>query len=115
MRTFHHITLEEREKLYGWQKEGLSLREIAKKLGRSHTSLSRELHRNAKYGNSYLPCRAQKKADKRTVRQRRKAPLKSSLVYLYTHLTLVCIRQLAEKKQIRWVYTEKTGCKPEFS
>ena len=90
MRTFHHITLEEREKLYGWQKEGLSLREIAKKLGRSHTSLSRELHRNAKYGNSYLPCRAQKKADKRTVRQRRKAPLKSSLVYLYVrgHLRL---------------------------
>lgn len=83
MRTFHHITLEEREKLYGWQKEGLSLREIAKKLGRSHASLSREVHRNAKYGAVYLPCRAQKKADKRTVRQRQKAPLKSSLVYLY--------------------------------
>lgn len=90
MRTFHHLTLEEREKLYGWQKEGLSLREIAKKLGRSHASLSRELHRNAKYGAVYLPCRAQKKADKRTVRQRRKAPLKSSLVYLYVreHLRL---------------------------
>lgn len=90
MRTFHHITLEEREKLYGWQKEGLSLRKIAKKLGRSHASLSREVHRNAKYGAVYLPCRAQKKADKRTVRQRRKAPLKSSLVYLYVreHLRL---------------------------
>lgn len=90
MRTFHHIMLEEREKLYGWQKEGLSLRKIAKKLGRSHASLSRELHRNAKYGAVYLPCRAQKKADKRTVRQRRKAPLKSSLVCLYVreHLRL---------------------------
>lgn len=83
MRTFHHLTLEAREKLYGWQKEGLSLRAIAKKLGRSHTSLSRDLRRNAKYGNSYLPCRAQKKADKRTLKQRRKAPLKNSQVYLY--------------------------------
>src|SRR6266571_3109468 len=90
MRTFHHLILEEREKLYGWQKEGLSLRIIAEKLGRSHGSLSRELRRNAKYENTYLPCRAQKKADKRTLRQRRKAPLKSSLVYLYVrqHLRL---------------------------
>lgn len=83
MRTFHHLSLEEREKLYGWQKENLSLREIAKRLSRSHTSLSRELQRNAKYGNPYLPCQAQKKADKRCLGQRRKAPLKSSLVYLY--------------------------------
>lgn len=90
MRTFHQLTLEEREKLYGWQKEGLSLRKIAGKLGRSHTSLSRELRRNAKYGNAYIPCRAQKKAEKRLLRQRRKAPLKSSLVYLYVreHLRL---------------------------
>jgi IS30 family transposase len=57
--------------------------EIAKKLGRSHSSLSRELRRNAKYENTYLPCRAQRKADKRTLRQRRKAPLKNSQVYLY--------------------------------
>lgn len=82
-KSYKHLSLEEREKLFGFRKQGLSLRAIAKKLGRSHTSLSREISRNAKYGNAYLPCRAQRKANKRTVRQRSQASWKGPEVYLY--------------------------------
>lgn len=90
MRTYKHLRLWEREKIYAWKLVGLSLREIAKKLGRSHTTLSRELHRNAKYERPYLPIRAEKLSLRRGERQRRKAPLKSPLIYLYVrkHLRL---------------------------
>src|SRR5262245_19136935 len=83
MRRYEQLTLEERERMYGMLQKGMSLRRIAHKLARSHTSLSRELKRNAKYGASYLPARAEKKAQKRLFRQRRRAPLKNSIVYLY--------------------------------
>src|SRR5487761_955635 len=92
MRTYHHLTLEEREKSYGFQQAGMSLREIAKKLNRSHTSLSRELKRNKTgegkrsheyFSAVYVPCRAQKKAEKRMVKQRYKAPLKEPFIFLY--------------------------------
>ncbi len=88
MRNYHHLTLEDREKLYALKATGISLRSIAKKLGRSHTSLSRELKRNIKYGreylwNEYIPCKAQKLALKRTIKQRYKAPLKEPFIFLY--------------------------------
>ncbi len=82
-KSYHHLRLEEREKLFGLRKQGLSLRSIAKKLNRSVGTVSRELKRNAKYGKAYLPCRAQKKADKRTIRQRSQSSWKGPAVYLY--------------------------------
>lgn len=93
MRRYTQITLEEREIIYGMLSQGKTLRTIGKKLGRSHTSISRELQRNIKYGNEYfrneyLPCKAQKLADKRKVKQRYKAPLKNpkTFVYVRKHL-----------------------------
>lgn len=83
MKIYRQLSLEEREKVYGLMNAGMSLGDIGKKLNRNKGTLSRELHRNAKYGNPYLPCRAQKKADKRKLRQRRRAPLKNSQIYLY--------------------------------
>jgi IS30 family transposase len=88
MQTYTHLTLAEREILYAEQRTGTSLRDIAKRLGRSHTSLSRELKRNIKYGNEYfqneyLPCKAQALSDKRAAKQRQKAPLKEPLIFLY--------------------------------
>src|SRR3972149_4743867 len=92
MRTFHHLHLEEREKLFFWHEQGVSLRDIGKRLKRSHTSLGKELKRN-KMGVGkrsreytvfhYVPCRAQKKAEQRAGNQRRKAPLKEPLIFLY--------------------------------
>ncbi len=93
MKRYQQITLEEREIIYGMLSQGKTLRSIGKKLGRSHTSISRELRRNIKYGNEYfkneyLPCKAQKLADKRKIKQRYKAPLKNPSIFLYvrTHL-----------------------------
>lgn len=92
MRTFHQLTLEEREQLFLWKEDGLSFREIGRRLNRSHTSVSKEWHRN-KTGPGkrsreyavfrYLPCRAQKKSVMRATRQRRKAPLKTPFIFLY--------------------------------
>ncbi len=82
-RTFKHLNLQEREKYFAWRESGVSLREIGRRLGRPHSTFSREPYRNAKYGQIYLPCLAQRKADKRGERQRRRAPLKSPLVFLY--------------------------------
>lgn len=85
---YRHLILEERERLYALKEQGLSLRKIAKQLGRSQSSLTRELKRNRKYGteylgNTYIPCKAQHLAEKREVKQRRKAPLKNPRVFLY--------------------------------
>lgn len=87
-----HLSLEEREKLFVFHNLGMSLRDIAKILGRSDSSLGCELKRNktGKGKNSkeyllfkYVPCRAQRKADKRSFKQRLKAPLKEPLIFVY--------------------------------
>ena len=90
---YRHLDLEERERLYALKTQGMSLRSIAKKLGRSQSSLTRELQRNIKYGNEYIkneyiPCKAQALAEKRAKKQRYKAPLKNPkpFVYVRRHL-----------------------------
>lgn len=92
MSRYSHLTLEEREVMWGLQQQGVSLREIAKRLGRSHSSVSRELRRNAKYGDTYIPCKAQEQSIKRGVKQRRQAPLKNTAIILYVR----------EKLRLKW-------------
>ncbi|MBP2632369.1 MAG: Helix-turn-helix domain, partial [Firmicutes bacterium] len=46
MRSYHHFTLEDRGSLYELQKEGKSVREIARILNRAPSSVSREIARN---------------------------------------------------------------------
>lgn len=78
--------------LFGWRKGGISLREIGRRLGRDHTSLSDELKNNKTgkgkrshelFNQEYLPGLAHEKALKRAVKQRTKAPLKEPLIFLY--------------------------------
>lgn len=92
MEGYKHLSLEEREKLYALKSQGVSLREIGRILGRSDATIGRELKRNktgiGKRSNEYLifryvPCRAHVKAIKRGVKQRTKAPLKETLIWLY--------------------------------
>lgn len=83
MRKFHHLSLEERERLYARKEKGLSLRAIAKDLGRSHSCLVRELKRHTRYGKEYLPCLAHRRAKIWAERQRYQAPLKNPKVFLY--------------------------------
>lgn len=55
MSCYHHLTIEEREKLYLFENQGMSVRQIASLLHRSPSTISRELKRNA----GLLPCQAQ--------------------------------------------------------
>jgi transposase, IS30 family len=54
-----HLELEERERLAALKAEGLSLRSIARALGRAASTVSRELRRNALPRGGYLPVHAE--------------------------------------------------------
>src|SRR5919112_802367 len=54
-----HLTLDERERLAEAKTEGLSLRAIARRLGRAASTVSRELRRNALPKGGYLPVHAE--------------------------------------------------------
>jgi IS30 family transposase len=76
------LNLEERERIYGLREKGVSLRDVAKKIRRDVSTISRELRR-LKYGKEYLPCTAQRWADRVGTRQRRRAALKNPLIFLF--------------------------------
>lgn len=62
--SYHHLTLEERKKLARMWKTKASIREIGRALGRSASTISREIKRNISRGNRqvlYRPVNAQKK------------------------------------------------------
>jgi len=87
---YKHLSLEEREHLFAWREQGVSLREIGRRLRRKDTTIGRELKRNCtlkkgleKFSGVYIPCRAQQKADKRASIQRSQASWKGPDVYLY--------------------------------
>lgn len=89
------MSLTERELLYGWRKEGVSLREIGRRLGRDHTSLADELRVNKTgkgkrshelFNQEYLPALAHEKSVKRASKQRQKAPLKEPAIFLYVRV-----------------------------
>ncbi len=58
MQLYHHFTLEERESLRILLSEGNSLRQIAGCIGKSVSSISREIKRNKNKDGSYHPWRA---------------------------------------------------------
>ncbi len=80
---YHHLSLEERERMYGLKEAGVSLRGIARKLGRNVGTISRELSRHTRYYKSYLPCLAQRRALRWALKQRYQAPLKCPAIFLY--------------------------------
>jgi len=64
---YHQLNSEDRRELYRHRTEtNLSIRAIAEKTGRSHTTISRELHRNQDpYLKTYLPDSATSQAQER--------------------------------------------------
>lgn len=90
MTTYKQLTLQDREKLFIHKAEGLSLRAIAKRLGKSHSTLSRELRRNPSNleFSWYQPYEAQKKYQERKSRPSHSIILKHWQLhrYVYTHL-----------------------------
>lgn len=83
-----HLSIDEREIIYGLLQRGKSRNEIARRLSRPAKTVRSELTRNCKYGRAYSPSRAQVRADRVGKRQRQKAPLKNPLVYVYTRQKL---------------------------
>jgi transposase, IS30 family len=87
MGTQHNkLTFQEREQIAILKAKGKSLREIASLLGRSHSTLSREVKRNATSIYSkpwYLPSYAQNKANKRKVLAGKRERLKNSQIRGY--------------------------------
>lgn len=65
MSHYRHLSIEEREKLYLRRGQGASLREIARELGRTASTISRELQRDQWARHSYSPSQAQKEYGKR--------------------------------------------------
>ena len=64
MSQYHHFTMFEREKILFFRAQNKSIRFITKELGRSPSSVSRELKRNS-VNNDYSPSRAEKNYKKR--------------------------------------------------
>jgi IS30 family transposase len=85
---YQHLTIEEREKIQElhWQKK--SLRFIAKAIGRSVSSLSREMKRNCPIKRRYVPRKAHERAIEKRKSRGRKDRLKSKKIrdYVTTHL-----------------------------
>ena len=65
MSHYKHLTIEEREKLYLMRGQGKSLREIAREIDRSVSTLSRELSRNKGSHRPYSPSAAQRRYEKK--------------------------------------------------
>ena len=75
-KSYKHLDLTERTLIAGLRNEQLSLREIARRLKRSHASISRELSRNLWGGRQYWPPGAQILAGARPPEPRLPRPLK---------------------------------------
>jgi IS30 family transposase len=69
---YTHFTGKDRENLYIWKKEGVAVKEIAKRLGKHKSSIYNELSRNSDRKIGYLPDRAHDKALKRRAEQIKK-------------------------------------------
>lgn len=85
---YRHLDLTERTLIAGWRNEALSLREIARRLQRSHASISRELRRNLWGGGPYWPPGAQLLARARLSNRAYRERLKSKAVRAYVQQQL---------------------------
>lgn len=89
MDSSHHkkLTARERDLIALWKGGGVSLREIARRLGRSHSTIVEEIKRNSftdSQGNRYyVAIHAQVKANKRKVLARKRQPLKDPQTFSY--------------------------------
>jgi len=76
--SYKHLTLQERERIGVWRSRGLSFRAIAVMLGRSPSSLCREVNRNSRHG--YWASTAHERAQKREQYSHKRSRLKDQAV-----------------------------------
>jgi len=97
---FKHLSLEERELVMKYRSEGKSYRDIGILLGRSHTTIIREIEKNTPpQNNYYLPHKAHERATTRKTEAHRKKRLKNDF-----------IRHWVEKKlELKWSPEQISG------
>lgn len=87
---YSHLNRTERTLIKGWRKQNLSLREIGRRLNRSHTTISRELKRNLWCGRHYYIRSAQEFYEYRLKRRAQRFRLKTQwardFVYQKLHI-----------------------------
>ena len=80
MSHYKHFTIDERENILAFMSEGLSVSEIARRLGRNKSSVSREINRNCVYKKCYRPSKAQDRYLKNRKRCRRHKKLENPVL-----------------------------------
>lgn len=82
------LTEEERDYLAIWKSQGISIREMGRRLRREHSSILRELERN-RFGQNYVAIHAQHLAEERKREAGERHPLKNARIYEYVLERLV--------------------------
>ena len=101
MSSYHHLTLQEREKITCFQREGKSLRAIAMALKRSPSSISREIRRNQVASGFYITEFADKKSKSRRSVDRPRV--------LHRQKTAAAKGYILEKLNLSWTPDEISG------
>ena len=83
MKKYKQISQKERDLIAVWKAKGFSLRQIAKRLNRSPSTISREIKRNSLRRKHYIAIHAQDKVNKRKILSRKRHSLKSKDIYSY--------------------------------
>jgi transposase, IS30 family len=88
--TYQHFSVEEREKIQEMKWQKVSVRAMAAALGRSPSSVSRELRKNRTSNNHYAPRLAHERALEHRMHRGRKDRLKNGVLrdYVVSHLKL---------------------------
>lgn len=82
MKKINKLTDNDRDLIAVFKAEGLSIREIGRRLGRSHSSILREIKRN-RFGEHYVAIHAQYVTGQRKSRAGKRHPLKNKFIYPY--------------------------------
>lgn len=76
------LTEEERDTIALFKSQGLSVREIGRRLDREHSTISREMKRN-RFGDHYVALHAQHLSEERKSTAGKRTPLKNKQTYSY--------------------------------
>ena len=91
-KVYKHLKISERDELSFLLSQGFNRKEIAEKIGRHPSTISRELKKNgsAVYKTDYRPNRAQLRADERKKKSHQKQRLKNDKIRNYVEQKLKC-------------------------
>src|SRR3989344_2884794 len=84
------IRSEERDRIAQWVNQGVGVREIARRLNRSPSSISDELQRNNHTEAGYVAIHAQRQTEERMRKARARHPLKNADIFAYVLAKLRC-------------------------